>query len=332
MAKAFSTLLLCLTILSSADFYEAFGANVDSSVIASSATTLLTQSDYRWYGNVDALTPSPALGGENTSVTMPAVGSEIRLRLNISDSSAQFNAGSVLVLQFSNTTSGSWTDVGTSTAWIFANNPGVADGQIIATLILSDSDVGESYGESSPTATTPNTIIPGQKGEWDFVLKNNSASTASSWYFRMASSTGAALYAYQRYPTLNPIPPAPPPAPPPASPPPSQPPTCLGNCGPINIPPPPAPPSSTTPSPSPAPQPPLVPVPVPPRLPTPPPLIPPVFQMLDLNGDYRIDIVDLSILLYYYERSDDAALRYDSSKNGTVDFPDVSIMMYYWTE
>jgi hypothetical protein len=331
MAKAFSILLLCLTIISGADLYEAFGANVDSSVIASSVTTLLTQSDYRWYANTDALTPTSAMGAENTAVTMPAAGGEIRLRMNIADSSAQFNAGSILILQFSNATSGSWTDVGTSTAWIFVDNPGVADGQIIASPVLSDSDVGESYGESNPTATTPNTISPGQKGEWDFALKNNSASTGSSWFFRMASSTGAALYAYQRYPTLNPIPPAPPPAPPPASPPPAQPPTCSGNCGPINIPPPPPASASSTP-PSPVPQPPIVPVPVPPRLPTPPPLIPPVFQMFDLNGDYRIDIVDLSILLYYYERSDDAALRCDFNKNGVVDFSDVSIMMYYWTE
>jgi hypothetical protein len=51
----------------------------------------------------------------------------------------------------------------------------------------------------------------------------------------------------------------------------------------------------------------------------------------DFNCDGRVDIVDLSIILYYYQRSGASVARYDLNRNGTVDFPDISIMMYHWT-
>jgi len=51
----------------------------------------------------------------------------------------------------------------------------------------------------------------------------------------------------------------------------------------------------------------------------------------DFNCDGRVNIIDLSIFLYYYARSDSGAARYDLNRDGTVDFPDISIMMYHWT-
>ena len=54
-------------------------------------------------------------------------------------------------------------------------------------------------------------------------------------------------------------------------------------------------------------------------------------QRVDLNGDCRVDIIDLSILLFYYDQSGPAIARYDLSDNGLVDLPDVSVLMYYWT-
>lgn len=50
----------------------------------------------------------------------------------------------------------------------------------------------------------------------------------------------------------------------------------------------------------------------------------------DFNHDGRVDIIDLSILLYYYGRSGPSICPYDLNGNGTVDFPDISILMYYW--
>jgi len=51
----------------------------------------------------------------------------------------------------------------------------------------------------------------------------------------------------------------------------------------------------------------------------------------DFNCDGKVDFVDLSIFLYYYNQSGSNSSRYDLNHNGTVDFPDVSIIMYHWT-
>lgn len=48
----------------------------------------------------------------------------------------------------------------------------------------------------------------------------------------------------------------------------------------------------------------------------------------DLNGDGRVNLVDFSILLYWWGRANDCA---DQNNNGVVDLADFSIMMYYWT-
>ncbi len=48
----------------------------------------------------------------------------------------------------------------------------------------------------------------------------------------------------------------------------------------------------------------------------------------DLNDDNRVDLVDFSILLYWWGTDN---IRCDLSGNGIVDLPDVSIMLYYWT-
>jgi hypothetical protein len=48
----------------------------------------------------------------------------------------------------------------------------------------------------------------------------------------------------------------------------------------------------------------------------------------DLNGDGRVNLIDFSVLLYWWGLSNSCA---DQNQNGKVDLPDFSIMMYYWT-
>lgn len=48
----------------------------------------------------------------------------------------------------------------------------------------------------------------------------------------------------------------------------------------------------------------------------------------DLNQDGRVNLVDFSILLYWWGRVNACA---DQNGNEIVDLPDFSIMMYYWT-
>lgn len=72
-----------------------------------------------------------------------------------------------------------------------------------------------------------------------------------------------------------------------------------------------------------------------PTLPVGPPTVPPSYQCLDFNGDGRVDIIDLSILLYYYGkpimRGSLVGCLLALTHRTVVDFTDVSILMYYWT-
>lgn len=49
----------------------------------------------------------------------------------------------------------------------------------------------------------------------------------------------------------------------------------------------------------------------------------------DLNGDGKVDLIDLSILLYYLNRPDGP--RFDCNGDDKVDFVDISILFYHWT-
>ena len=55
-----------------------------------------------------------------------------------------------------------------------------------------------------------------------------------------------------------------------------------------------------------------------------------VCRIADFNCDNYVNIFDLSILLYYVERSGPEIAPYDLSKDNLVDFVDTSIMFYYW--
>lgn len=296
------------------DFIGVFGATTTTSTVIVTGQAVLTQSDYRWYVNGNVLTPTSSLASENTATTTPASGSRIRLRMNLLAGEAQ-NSGLLFKLQYSNSTSSGFTDIGTTSTWIFYDNAGVADGQIIATTLLTNSNTGESYGESNPSAASPNSILANQYGEWDWVLENNSADTGQNWYFRMIYSSGTVLDAYTRFPALSAVSAA---TTTPTSTPPSSGGTSGGGGG----------GSLVFPKP-------IFPVfdpegPTKPRPDSPCDNI--ALQKADLSGDCRVDLIDLSILLYYYEDEGPSIARYDFNDNGSVDFPDVSVLMFYWTK
>jgi len=56
-----------------------------------------------------------------------------------------------------------------------------------------------------------------------------------------------------------------------------------------------------------------------------------IISIADFNNDGRVDIIDLSILLYYNEHPQLKDFsRYDLNKDGVLDIFDISIMLYYW--
>lgn len=278
-----------------------FAEDIGTTVDVVPAFTTLTQNIYRWYENINALNPTVPKANENIAIDTPDTGNILRLRMNITAGGLQLDSGATFNLQFSNSTSSGFTTLASSTDWIFHDNTGVADGATIVTTLLSDSEEGESYGESNPTAASPNAILAGQEGEWDWVITNNSADTTLNWYFRMINSSGTALTAYTHYPKLSGISVST-----------TTPPTTIiltGGGGP------------GTPLPTSA---------LPEELQPPCDNLP--LQRVDFSGDCRVDIVDLSILLFYFDLSGSTIARYDLSNNNLIDLPDISVLMYYWTE
>jgi len=55
------------------------------------------------------------------------------------------------------------------------------------------------------------------------------------------------------------------------------------------------------------------------------------FNKSDLNLDGEVNIVDFSILLFYWGRQNATHPRVDINKDGVVNIVDFSIMLYYWT-
>ncbi len=307
-----ATFLIAEAFFPSDFFQSSIAANIPATVIATPAVPVLFERSYRWYENVDGLDPVTGAAAEGVPIDAQTVNTQLRLRMNIGNiGGAIYPSGGMLTLQYANATSGPWTDVSTSTAWSFFDNPSVADGQVGMATLLGSSTVGESYSESNPSAAVPTQLIPGDFGEWDWSLVNISATTTANWFFRMINASGTALDSYGSYPKLMAV-----------TPPPSGGGTPGGSSGGEILTgggsgylPPPATSMRA-------------------RTSTPPfaqPLLPPAYQVVDFNGDNRIDIVDLSILLYYYHKNDMLALRHDLNHDKIVDFPDVSILMFYWT-
>lgn len=74
-----------------------------------------------------------------------------------------------------------------------------------------------------------------------------------------------------------------------------------------------------------------------PIIPSPPigPTLPPDIYLRkkspDFNKDKRVDIVDLSIFLYYWGNPNEDFYWQDLNDDGVLDIVDLSILLYYWT-
>jgi len=55
------------------------------------------------------------------------------------------------------------------------------------------------------------------------------------------------------------------------------------------------------------------------------------FERADFNHDGLVNIIDLSIILYYYNDTGSLIKSYDLSGDGKIDISDISILLYYWT-
>ena len=145
----------------------------------------LTQADYRWYDNADAVQPTTALAAENTAITAQPPGALYQLRMSAANAGNNIGAGAVFRLQFSTSTSGPWTDVGglgSGTIWRGFDNPTPAAGVALPTpLVNSDHVAPPASAEANPPTTphfstdTPHGTADGQQGtgRWQPECLNN---------------------------------------------------------------------------------------------------------------------------------------------------------------
>src|SRR5882724_9589615 len=104
---------------------------INTSVIATAPTIILSAQDFEWYENTDAVTPVTTLAAANIATTTPNVGTSVRVRMNLSADLLPLPNGTAFILQYANSIGGTFFDVSTSTAWAFVDNPSVADGQTL---------------------------------------------------------------------------------------------------------------------------------------------------------------------------------------------------------
>jgi hypothetical protein len=166
---------------------------------------VLTQNDFRFYANGDDVTPTSSLAATNSAPTLTSTSSAVRLRMNVSVSTADLaTTTKAFKLQWSYATTSGWQDVGTATSsdtWRFYNNPSVATSTTITSLLLGTSEIKETYEEQNSSASNPNAIATSQDGEWDFVLDPTSA-TNTTYYFRMVEDDNATFSTYTNYPSV----------------------------------------------------------------------------------------------------------------------------------
>lgn len=84
----------------------------------SAAGEVLTQSQFRWYANTNAVQPTTPLAAQDSAATLNSTATPARLRMNVGVTSSTLGAASQdFSLQYGTSTSGPWTDVGDSAGW-----------------------------------------------------------------------------------------------------------------------------------------------------------------------------------------------------------------------
>lgn len=173
------------------------------------------QSDYRWYQNVDSLSLTTPLSGQNSLLTVSSLSNPLRLRMNLlvsgsdlSDLSQSFR------LQVSNLSSGGWQNIESTSTLSFYNNPSLSSGTTLSSLLLTTSNATGTYEEINPSGYNPFLVGAGQLFEFDFSLNPSALLDGVTYFFRVVLSNGNPLDSYTNYarlvydPNSNPNPPS----------------------------------------------------------------------------------------------------------------------------
>jgi hypothetical protein len=172
----------------------------------------LNQDSFRFYQNLNNITPTTVLANEDSLTAHIARNKVIRLRLGLRATVAELPAdGYEFTLQYAQADSCAgaavWNDVGaagSAEVWRGYDNASVIDGATIATSLLdSASNTLANYVEQNDAALNPVVVGENNRGEWDFVLQHNGAARGAKYCFRVIRTDGAVLDTYDQYPQLK---------------------------------------------------------------------------------------------------------------------------------
>ena len=182
-------------------------------------TTTFDQSAYRVFADSDSTDVGAPLAAQDTLATLPSAGSAFRLRqlvdignvdlpLNSQGFRLQFaGMGDGTCAAPSNGTPAAYTDVTSTTALAFNNNPSVADN----TPLTADANdprygthitIDQTYVEQNNSTNTVAAIPRGEDGMWDFSLKDNGLTPGAVYCLRLVKDTGVQLEGYTVYPQV----------------------------------------------------------------------------------------------------------------------------------
>jgi len=182
----------------------------------------LDQKYYRFGANIDSQTPAepwPAGGpylAENQSITSqdapPEGGTVLRIRMGVAVSVNPVADGIQYKLQYgegavcSTIASYDWYDVsgvGGTGIWRGYNNPTPADGEILSSRFLANTNVNATYEEENTAVVPPSGIAVGEVAEWDWVIQDNGAKAGTNYCFRMVHNNKSNPFnTYTDYPQL----------------------------------------------------------------------------------------------------------------------------------
>lgn len=163
---------------------------------------VLDKTHYRWYENNNANTPITPLAAENSKLNIIPWNRQVRLRMLIQNGEPEVPAWVLsLKLQYANSatceTAPSWTDVWSlwwGEDWLMYDNVWVTDWATLTnSLLFGWWHILQSYNESIPTISNPNTIPVNQWAEWDFSLRRNTLASGNQYCFRVVTDNDSEI-------------------------------------------------------------------------------------------------------------------------------------------
>lgn len=156
----------------------------------------IDETHYRWYENNSSLTPTTPLADENMKLSTIPINNQLRLRMLLQNGDSEISFWILaLKLQYANTSycelASAWTDVWAvwwSSDWVMFDDPALTSSALLpSSLLFGGWHTRQTYNETVPTVTNPNSIPMKSWTEYDFSISKNVVSAEISYCFRVVT-------------------------------------------------------------------------------------------------------------------------------------------------